>query len=36
MIGTFIKLYQKWFKHPLSPKIVQFRPGLAGAVGAAG
>jgi polar amino acid transport system substrate-binding protein len=28
--GTFTKLYQQWFKTlPLSPKIVEFRPGLA-------
>ena len=31
--GTFMKLYEKWFKTlPLSPKIVEFRPGLAGAI----
>jgi polar amino acid transport system substrate-binding protein len=30
--GTFVRLYQKWFKHPLSPRIVEFRPGLASAV----
>jgi polar amino acid transport system substrate-binding protein len=31
--GTFMTLYDKWFKPlPLSPKIVEFRPGLADAV----
>jgi polar amino acid transport system substrate-binding protein len=34
--GTFMKLYQKWFKTPLSAKIVEFRPGLADAVKAQG
>jgi polar amino acid transport system substrate-binding protein len=33
--GTFVKFYQKWFRHPISPKIVEFRPGLADAVKAA-
>jgi polar amino acid transport system substrate-binding protein len=30
--GTFMTFYQRWFKHPLSPKIAEFRPGLAAAV----
>jgi polar amino acid transport system substrate-binding protein len=30
--GTFLKLYQKWFKHPLSPKMAEIRPGLADAI----
>jgi polar amino acid transport system substrate-binding protein len=31
--GTFMRLYRKWFKTtPISPKIVEFRPGLADAV----
>jgi polar amino acid transport system substrate-binding protein len=30
--GTYIKFYQKWFTHPLSPRMVEFRPGLADAV----
>lgn len=30
--GTFVKLYRKWFAHPLSPKIVEFRPSLADVV----
>jgi ABC-type amino acid transport substrate-binding protein len=27
--GTFLKLYQKWFKRPLSPRMLEFRPSLA-------
>jgi polar amino acid transport system substrate-binding protein len=30
--GTFMKLYQKWFKHPLSPKMADIRPGLTDAI----
>jgi ABC-type amino acid transport substrate-binding protein len=34
--GTFMKMYQKWFKVPLSAKIAEFRPSLADAIKAAG
>jgi len=27
--GTYLRLYGKWFKHPPSAKLVEFRPGLA-------
>jgi polar amino acid transport system substrate-binding protein len=27
--GTYMKLYNKWFKRPPSAKIIEFRPGLA-------
>ena len=30
--GTYMKLYRKWFKRPVNPKILEFRPGLADAV----
>lgn len=36
--GTYMRLYQKWFRHPVSPKMAGIRPGLADAIkaGAAG
>jgi polar amino acid transport system substrate-binding protein len=30
--GTYMRLYQKWFKHPVSPKMADIRPGLADAI----
>ncbi len=30
--GTYTKFYQKWFKRPVSPKMAEIRPGLAGAI----
>jgi hypothetical protein len=27
--GAFMRLYTKWFKHPPSPKLLEFRPLLA-------
>ncbi len=30
--GTYMKLYQKYFKHPVSPKMAEIRPGLADAI----
>lgn len=30
--GAYMRFYQKWFKHPVSPKMAEFRPGLASAI----
>jgi polar amino acid transport system substrate-binding protein len=30
--GTFMTLYTKWFKRPISPRLVEFRPGLKSVV----
>jgi len=30
--GTYMRLYAKWFKHPPSARLVEFRPGLAAAL----
>lgn len=30
--GTYLTLYAKWFKNPVSPKLVELRPGLASAL----
>jgi polar amino acid transport system substrate-binding protein len=30
--GTYMRLYSKWFKHPPSAKLLEFRPGLAKAL----
>ena len=27
--GTYMRLYRKWFTSPVSPRLVEFRPGLA-------